>query len=354
GTYASSRELKSGNINTTYLLEYRDGDREIPYTLQKINTYVFRDPEGVMRNIEAVTAHIRGSLRKSGGSADRQVLELVRTDAGDVMHRDAEGGVWRVYRYIADAMALDVVRDHGQMEEVGSAFGRFQRCLSDFPAHRLTEAIPDFHNTPVRFGTFMRSVRADAAGRAAEAGEEIDFFMRREGMMGEIVRLLGTGGLPLRVTHNDTKSNNVLLDSHTGKSLCVIDLDTVMPGSSLYDYGDMVRFGASAAKEDEEDASRVRLDMDKARAFTRGFIRETAGFLQPGEIERLPLGIKVITAELAMRFLTDYLDGDKYFKTDGPRHNLVRARAQIALLKDVERREAELEDMAGAFLRAYA
>ena len=188
----------------------------------------------------------------------------------------------------------------------------------------------------------------------AELEDEIEFFFERRRMLGEIVKLLDQGVLPLRVTHNDTKSNNVLLDQKTGKALCVIDLDTVMPGSSLYDYGDGVRFGASDAREDEQDIEKVNLNMDKARAFTRGFVQETAGFLSDEELSRLPLGIKVITAELAMRFLTDYLDGDPYFKVDYPEHNLVRARAQMALLKDIERKEEALYRMVREDVTRYS
>lgn len=354
GQYVSSSELTSGNINSTYVLQYQADGQALLYTLQRINTYVFRDPMGVMRNIASVTDHLKASLLKNSGSAERQVLELVRTVDGDVMYQDKDNGVWRAYTYISDALALDVVDQPAQMEEVGRAFGRFQRNLADFPADQLAETIPHFHNTTKRFYAFVRAVDEDRAGRVREVEDEIEFLFERRRMMGEIVRLLDSKVLPLRVTHNDTKSNNVLLDSQTGKALCVIDLDTVMPGSSLYDYGDGVRFGASAAKEDEEDTSLIHLDMEKARAFTRGFVQETAGILSPEEILRLPLGVKVLTGELAMRFLTDYLDGDLYFKVNSPKHNLVRTRAQMALLRDVERREDELQEMVQRYLTRYS
>lgn len=354
GEYITSSELTSGNINETYVLEYRTADRTHWYTLQRINTYVFRDPLGVMENIAAVTEHLKQSIVKTNGSAERQVLELVRTRKGEVVLQDRKLGVWRAYTYISDALALDVVQEPAQMEEVGRAFGRFQRNLADFPADRLHETIPQFHHTTKRFYALVRAVDEDKAGRAREVEEEIEFFFERRRMLGEIVRLLKAKVLPLRVTHNDTKSNNVLLDKDTGRALAVIDLDTVMPGSSLYDYGDAVRFGASTAREDEEDTRLIGLDMDKTRAFTRGFVQETAGILSLEELSRLPLGVKVLTGELAMRFLTDYLDGDLYFKVNSPVHNLVRARAQMALLQDVERREDELHEMVARYLTRYA
>lgn len=354
GRYRSSRELTSGNVNNTYILEFEDGGKTLYYTLQHINTYVFRSPRGVMSNIAAITDHLKASITKEQGNAERKVLELIRTQDGDVMHNDGDGGIWRAYTFIDGALALDMVENPAQMEEVGRGFGRFQRYLVDFPADQLFETIPNFHHTTKRFYSFVRSLDEDLAGRAHEVEEEIEFMFDRRRMMGEIVRLLEKKVIPLRVTHNDTKSNNVLLDEVTGQALCVIDLDTVMPGSSLYDYGDAVRFGASAAKEDEEDLSKVSLDMEKTRAFTRGFVQETAGILSNEELRRLPLGIKVITCELAMRFLTDYLDGDLYFKVHSPSHNLVRARAQIALLKDIERREGELDQMIERYLTRYA
>ena len=353
GKYVTSREMTSGNINETYVLEYLDGDKTIMYTLQRVNTYVFRDPQGVMQNIALVTQHLKNSLLKRMNSAERHVLELVRTVDGEIMYQDRKYGVWRAYTYITNALALDVVTRPEQMEEVGRAFGSFQRNLADFPAHMLAETIPNFHNTTKRFYALVRAVDEDKAGRVKEVEEEIEFMFDHRRMLGEIVRLLDNQVIPLRVTHNDTKSNNVLLDDKTGKALAVIDLDTVMPGSSLYDYGDAIRFGASTAREDEEDTSIIKLDMEKTRAFTRGFIQETAGILSNEELIRLPLGIKVLTGELAMRFLTDYLDGDLYFKVNSPVHNLIRTRAQIALLKNVEEQEDQLQEVVQRYMTRY-
>lgn len=354
GRYQNVRELTSGNVNNTFLLEYRDGAQQRFYTLQHINTYVFKSPRGVMENIQKVTNHLRQSILRSNGNPERQVLELILTTSGDIMYNDGDGGIWRAYSYIADALALDIVQTHEQMEEIGHGFGRFQRFLADFSADELFVTIPNFHHTTKRFYSFVRSVDEDKAKRVSEVEEEIEFMFERRKMMGSIVKMLNEHQIPLRVTHNDTKANNVLLDEQTGKALCIIDLDTVMPGSSLYDYGDAVRFGASTAKEDEEDIRKIGLDMEKTRAFTRGFIAETAGFLTLEELQNLPLGIEVITCELAMRFLTDYIDGDLYFKVNSPQHNLIRARAQIALLKDIEKKEQELNELVADCLKLSA
>ena len=226
--------------------------------------------------------------------------------------------------------------------EAGRAFGCFQRMLSDFPAEELYETIPDFHNTRKRFYDFVASVAADRAGRVKEIEREIDFFFDRRKMMTQIIDLIEAGKLPLRVTHNDTKFNNVMLDRETGEGLCVIDLDTVMAGSPLYDYGDAIRFGASTAVEDEPDLSKVEVDMELFRAFTKGFVSEVRSTLTPLELELLPVGAKIMTCEIAMRFLMDYIDGDLYFKVAYPEHNLVRARAQMKLLESMEEKYDEL------------
>ena len=350
GKYKGVQELTSGNVNNTYVLEYQDGPVTRLYTLQHINPYVFKNPHEVMSNIFAVTSHLREAMARNNEDANRRVLELIKTKEGKNLYEDDDGDIWRAYTYISDASALDIVRTPQEMEEVGRGFGQFQKLLYDFPAQELYPSIPNFHHTTKRFYTFVHALDRDKAGRVREVEDEIEFMFDRRRMMGEIVRMLDNGHIPYRVTHNDTKSNNVLLDNASGKAICVIDLDTVMPGSSLYDYGDAIRFGASTAAEDEPDVSRIALDMDKTKAFTRGFIEETNGFLTKEELSYLPLGIKVLTCELAMRFLTDYIDGDVYFKVNSPEHNLVRARAQIALLKDIERREQDLQAMTERYI----
>ncbi|MBQ9198509.1 MAG: aminoglycoside phosphotransferase family protein [Clostridia bacterium] len=343
GRLVEIKELKSGNINATYRLTFEDAGIQRKYILQRINTYVFREPGRMMENIVGVTEHLRGAMLKLGQNPERRVLRVIPTADGRLMHED-DTGCWRVYPFISNAFAYDTV-DAASFLEVGRGFGRFQRLLADYPAEQLFESIPGFHNTERRNEQLTAAIQADEAGRARDVRPEIDFLLQRKERLCGIVRLIETGELPLRVTHNDTKSNNVMLDKATGHALCVIDLDTVMPGSVLYDYGDAIRFGASTAVEDEPDTAKIALDMEKTEVFTRGFIEETNGFLRREELERLPLGIEVMTGELAARFLADYLNGDRYFKINAPDHNLIRARAQIALLRDVESKRQQIQDM---------
>ncbi len=344
GRYKSVEELHSGNINFTYHLVYLADGREHHYTLQHINSYVFKDPAKVMHNIERVTGHLRDRLIAEGMNPQRHVLELVPTKDGKALFRDTEGGFWRAYHFIENATAYDQVAEVRQFYEAGRGFGMFQRRLFDFPAEELYETIPGFHHTTRRFYAFVQSVADDRAGHVAELEDEIEFFFERRRMMGQIVKLLSDGKLPVRVTHNDTKVNNVMIDDVTGEAICVIDLDTVMPGSSLYDYGDAIRFGASTAAEDEPDLTKIALDLNKFEQFTRGFFQETKGFLPKEELLLMPLGAKVMTCELAMRFLTDYIDGDLYFKVKSPEHNLIRARAQMRLLTDIESKYGQMTE----------
>lgn len=346
GTYMKVEEMTSGNINSSYHLYYRGkGGRVLHYTLQNINSFVFKDPMAAMNNISAVTDHLRQSFIADGIDPERRVLELIHTKKGDVLHMDQYGSFWRAYRYIDNATPYDEIVKPEHFYEAGRAFGEFQRRLSDFPAEKLVETLPDFHNTTRRFYDFVAAVAADPVGRAAELEDEIEYVFEHRRMSGEIVKLLAKGVLPLRVTHNDTKLNNVLIDNTTDKAICVIDLDTVMPGCALYDFGDAIRYGASTAAEDEPDTSKISLDMDRYRLFTEGFLSQVAGFLTGEEILRLPLGVKVITCELLMRFLTDYINGDAYFKVNSPEHNLVRTHAQMALLDDIERKQEQMQQI---------
>ena len=295
-----------------------------------------------MSNVQRVTEHLRRKLTEAGEDPARRALHLIETTDGGNMYRDEQDRCWRVYDFITDALTRDRVETAEQFRQVGAAFGEFQRMLFDFPAAELYETIPHFHDTRKRFETFRQAVATDRAGRVKDLAPEISFFLNREEMMSSIVVAIERGELPLRVTHNDTKTNNVMLDTQSGMALCVIDLDTVMPGSALYDYGDALRFGASSAAEDEPDLSKIWLDMDYFRAFTDGFVPQVRQALTDAELKLLPLGLKVITCELAMRFLTDYIDGDLYFKIRYPEHNLVRTRAQMRLLEDIEARYDEL------------
>ena len=351
GKYVDAEELHSGNVNNTYHLWYRAADgTQLEYVLQQINTYAFRHPEEVMDNIVRVTAHLRSAIESQGESAENRVLTCVPTQTGEYMYCDPQNRYWRAYYYIRDAIAYDRVEKPEHFYEAGRAFGEFQRMLEDFPVDQLHETIPNFHDTRRRFYAFVAAVAEDRAGRVADLEPEIDFFFDRRKMMTRIVRRIEAGRIPLRVTHNDTKINNIMIDGQTGRAVCVIDLDTVMAGSALYDYGDAIRFGANTAAEDEPDTSRVSLDLELFRQFTAGFLSEVGDLLTEEEIQCLPLGIEVMTCELAMRLLTDYIDGDLYFKVDSPEHNLIRAHAQMKLLEDVESKVDQMQEIIAELL----
>ena len=337
GKFASCEEITAGNINTTYKIVFKDGSgNEHIYVLQRINTVAFKDPVGLMNNVRLVTSYIEQALKSKGvEDTRRRVLHFIPSIYGDILYEE-NGNYWRVAHFIDNAIAYDLITDPRQLYEAGRGFGEFQRLLSDFPAEKLTETIPDFHNTKKRFEAFEKSVKDDPAGRVSSVREEIEFLMERKEKMGRIVELIENGTIPLRVTHNDTKLNNVMLDKDTGKAVCVIDLDTVMPGTVLYDYGDAIRYGANTAAEDEEDVSLVGLDMNLFRLFTDGFVSETSSVLTEQELRYLPFGAYVMTAELVLRFLKDYIDGDVYFRIKRPGHNLIRTRAQKKLLESIE------------------
>ncbi len=337
GKYLGAEELHSGNVNDTYRLHYNTSDGgKSDYILQQVNTYAFKHPEQVTSNIVRVTEHLRNTMLANGQDPDNRVLTCIPTKDGEFMYQDAKGRYWRAYRYIHSAFAYDRVEKPEHFREAGRAFGEFQRMLSDFQADDLYETIPHFHDTRRRFYAFVAAVADDKAGRVCELEKEIDFFFDRRKRMSRIVRRIEDGRIPLRVTHNDTKINNIMIDEVTGRAVCVIDLDTVMAGSALYDYGDAIRFGASTAAEDEPDTSKISLDLNLFREFSAGFLSEVGDLLTDEEIRCLPLSIETMTCELAMRFLTDYIEGDLYFRVRSPDHNLIRARAQMKLLEDVE------------------
>lgn len=322
-----------GHINVTYLVTTEGGRR---YILQKINHHTFRDVAGLMENIFSVTEFLR---RKA--EDPRSVMTVVPTAKGE-SYLSYAGEYWRVYDFVEGTVCLQQPESDEDFYQSAVAFGRFQQMLSDFPAAKLHETIPDFHNTPARYRNFREVLTRDPMGRAKEVEKEIAFALSKEAEMAQITRMLSCGDLPLRVTHNDTKLNNVLLDEKTRKALCVIDLDTVMPGSSLYDFGDSIRFGAATAAEDEKDLSKVTVSPARFRAFTRGYIRACPG-LTKNELEMLPMGAKTMTMECGVRFLTDYLDGDRYFAVHREGHNLDRARTQFRLVEEMERKWDELQ-----------
>ncbi len=345
GRYESGEELRAGNINNTYHLIYRQDDGSVNhYTLQQINSYAFKQPGIVMRNIELVTTHLRKKMIENGVNPYRRMLQLVRTQDDKVM-LETDGSFWRAYCYVDRATAHDRAVKPEYFFETGRGFGEFQRLLSDFPAEQLGDTIPNFHNTRHRFETFLTAVKEDKAGRVKDLKAEIDFVLAREEMMSAIVSRIEAGTLPLRVTHNDTKINNILIDDESEKAICVIDLDTVMSGSALYDYGDAIRFGANTTVEDDPDTSKISLDLDLFERFTRGFLSEAGDILTDEEIRLLPLGAMMMTCELVVRFLTDYIDGDLYFKVRYPEHNIVRTRAQMKLLTDIEAKYDQLNEI---------
>ena len=325
-----------GHINATYLAVTASGRR---YILQKINHHTFCDVAGLMENITSVTEFLRTKT-----DDPRSVLTLVKTaDGASYLH--AQEGYWRVYDFVEDTICLQQPETDEDFYQSAVGFGTFQQLLAEFPAEKLHETIPNFHNTPDRYRAFLETLERDPMRRAAQVQPEIEFALARQSEMAALQTALKAGELPLRVTHNDTKLNNVLLDEKTGLARSVLDLDTVMPGLSAYDFGDAVRFGASSAAEDETDLSKVFLRLDLYRAFLEGYLDACGHALTENEISVLPLGAKIITIELGMRFLKDYLDGDVYFKIDRPTQNLDRCRAQLRLAADMEAQWPQMQQI---------
>ena len=336
GEPVSCHRTGEGHINCTYLVSCSSGRR---YILQRINTSVFKDPVGLMNNIQAVTSHIAAKIRDP-----RRVLHIVETRGGRLFYTSEDGSAWRVFDYVEGSLCLQAPESTADLYESAVAFGTFQQQLLDFPASQLSETIPNFHNTPDRYRIFRETVRRDPLGRASAVQAETEFVLRCEEKACRITKLLEQNELPLRVTHNDTKLNNVLLDARTRKALCVVDLDTVMPGSLLFDYGDAIRSGAATGREDDRDCESVSLRLDMFRAFTEGFLHACPG-LTPLEKQLLPLGAYNMTLECGLRFLTDHIDGDRYFGASREGHNLDRCRTQFKLVSDMENNWQQMEDI---------
>ena len=336
----------SGHINDTYRLTYETPQGTKRYILQRMSKSIFKKPVELMENVSGVTAWLRKKIIENGGDPERETLTLVKSNDGLPYFVDSTGEYWRVYLFIEGATCYDAVKDDNDFYQSAVAFGNFQRMLADFPADTLTETIAGFHDTKARFAAFEKAVEEDVCGRAAGVQQEIRFIKDRYDVACVLGDLLEAGELPLRVTHNDTKSNNVLMDNTTGKGLCVIDLDTVMPGLAVNDFGDSIRFGASTGAEDEKDLSRISCDMELYDIYAKGFVEGCGGALTDMEIECLPIGAKVMTYECGMRFLTDYLSGDTYFKVDYPTHNLDRTRTQLKLVWDMEQKWEQMQEIA--------
>jgi len=327
----------NGHINDTYLCETSPR-----FILQRINTKVFKDAAAVMENIYNVTKHVRAKIKEAGGEADRETLNVIPTREGKIYYEAPDGDCFRMYKFVERTVSYDIAERPEILTYAGQAFGRFQRMLSDFPAEKLHETIVDFHNTPVRVEQLRTAMDNNASGRLESVKEEVDFALDYSKYAAEITGAMKSGDVLLRVTHNDTKLNNVLFDEKTDEGVCVIDLDTVMPGSVLYDFGDALRFGASSCAEDETDMDKIFFDLSKFDAFAKGFLGELGSCLTKKEIELLPMSALLMTYECGIRFLADHINGDTYFKIHRENHNLDRARNQFALVRDIERKLPEM------------
>ena len=343
GEFLEGSPFGNGHINDTYLASYRTPAGPLQYIHQRINHAVFKEPEKVMENIERVTKYGRERLLAAGSDPQRRVLSLVPARDGRSYYRDPGGNTWRTYHYIAGTCMFEDEPSMHVIYSAARAFGDFQMLLSGLPGARLHETIPDFHHTHKRFLTFQQALQADPLNRAAGVREEIEFILHREEDTVLVIDMLAQGRLPERVTHNDTKINNVLIDETSGEGLCVIDLDTVMPGSALYDFGDMVRAGAAAAAEDEPNPARAGINMDAFIQLARGYSDAVRDLLTTTEWELLAFSGKLITLEQAIRFLGDYLNGDTYYKIHRPNQNLDRARTQITMVAEIEQKMGLME-----------
>jgi Ser/Thr protein kinase RdoA (MazF antagonist) len=338
GEFLEAQPFGSGHINDTFRVVFQKGGEPFFHILQKINRHVFKKPDALMENIQRVTSHLSAQV---AGEPDRErrVLRLIPTRDGAAWHVDEDGDYWRAYYYIAGARTYDAVESTEQAIQAGKAFGRFQYLLASLPPPRLHDIIPDFHNTRKRFAALLAAINADTTGRAMSAKPEIEFALAREPIAGVLL----DANLPERVTHNDTKFNNVMLDDKTGEGICVVDLDTVMPGLAPYDFGDMVRTTTSPAEEDERDLSKVAMQFPMFEALVRGYLSSAGDFLTKDERRLLAFSGKLITFEIGIRFLTDHLAGDTYFKIHREGHNLDRCRTQFKLLQSIERQEERMQ-----------
>lgn len=346
GVLVDERPYGSGHINDTYLLTFKIGEMgQLKVILQRMNTQIFTKPEELMENILNVTDYLRRKIVENGGDPERETLNIIPAVDGKPFYVDSTGEYWRSYKFITGATSFDQVENANDFYQSAVAFGNFQSLLADYPAETLHETIQGFHDTRARFQVFKKAVEEDVCGRAAKVQKEIQFVLDHEDVANVFAEMLDKKEIPLRVTHNDTKLNNIMIDDKTGKGICVIDLDTVMPGLAMNDFGDSIRFGASTAAEDETDLDKVCCDMDLFDIYARGFIEGCNGKLTEKEIDLMPMGAKVMTFECGMRFLTDYLEGDHYFKIHREDHNLDRCRTQFKLVSDMEKKWDTMQEI---------
>lgn len=336
-TLVSCERYGEGHINETYLAVVEENGKQVKYILQKINTKLFNKTDELMNNIRLVTEFNRKKITARGGNPDRESLTLVYTKDGKPYYRDENDNCFRIYKFITDAVAYQIVEKPEHFYQSAVAFGNFANLLAEFNATELFEVLPDFHNTEKRFRDFEASLKADKMGRAKDVQAEINFYLSRKDYCSKIVSLLRSGEMPTKVTHNDTKLNNVMLDANTGEYVAVIDLDTIMPGSICYDFGDSIRFGCNPAAEDEKDLSKVNFDINLFETYAKGYLSALGQSATKIERDNLAFGAILMTYECGMRFLSDYLDGDVYFRTHREGHNLDRTRTQIKLVSDMEK-----------------
>ena len=329
----------NGHINDTYLVTTQK------FILQRINTSIFSNPDELMENIENVTAYLRKLIIAAGGNPDRETLTVIPTKDGKKCYKLDDRNVFRVYKFIMNTKSIENSKTPEDLFEAGVGFGHFQKMLADFPVNKLHETIKDFHHTPKRIEALREAIRNDVAERAEGVQREIAFALDNASWAGAVVKGIENGSIPIRVTHNDTKINNILFDEDTGRAVCVIDLDTVMPGSMLYDFGDALRMGGSTAAEDETDLEKVWFNVDAFESFAKGYLSEMKTALTKTEMKLLPLSVKLLTYECGVRFLTDYLNGDTYFKIHREHHNLDRARNQFKLVADIANKEEKLAEI---------
>ena len=347
----SYKFINNGHINTTIEVVFFDGEKNKRYILQKINKYVFKNPEDIMQNIANVTAFLKQKMKENGNG--QKVLKFYNSIYGKPYVTDVNGEYWRLCKFIENSVTFNKTDDLNIIEETGKAFGNFQALLSDYPIETLNITIPDFHNVPNRYIVLQNAIVSDSYGRAKTVLQELDTIYKLQNQVCLLQSMQEQGKLKIRVTHNDTKCNNILFDFNTHKYKSVIDLDTVMPGLVAYDFGDAIRYIANTSNEDEQNLSKVKIDLNKYKAFTKGFLHKLADNLTSTEKNTLTLGALTITTECAIRFLTDYLEGDKYFKTDYPEHNLIRARCQLALANSMVKNYNKMQEIVKTCIKDY-
>ena len=343
--YTDIEGYGNGHINDTYLCESSPA-----FILQRINTDIFKNPEELMQNICNVTEHVRKKIAENGGDTKRETMTLIKTKDGKNYYKSDENNYFRMYSFVENTVTHDLPENSMQLYHAAKAFGKFQRMLDDFDAKKLHETIVDFHTTPKRVEQLQEAIKNNAAGRLESVKAEVDFAIKYSKYAPMIVDEIKKGEIPIRVTHNDTKLNNVLFDAETDEGVCVIDLDTVMPGSALYDFGDALRFAGSTGAEDETDLDKIWFDLERFEYFAKGFLEETADCLTKKEIELLPLSVLMMTYECGTRFLADYLNGDTYFKIHRENHNLDRARTQLKLVADIESKLDKMSEIVKKYI----